>query len=1403
MMRHSFASLFAATLAIATFAGPAFGQSCPSASTTTSFASTGLSNDCATNATPCTTKSGTQYDSSNNKLILPGSAGNFQGPPGAAVQANVFFAAPGDFDKDGWTDFIAADDRDNVYIMRNQTLTCGKSSCTGSSSVAPVRCDVAGGACSASNALATTDAWWNTLGNKRPAAFRTLTTTGGTALPLKSGVSSSSHTPMAAGDFNGDGWPDFVQFSLTHQINSVGWANAARLFLNTQNCHASGSFTPCGIGSICTAQSQPANGACNAPLVKGTPWAETNLSCTATDKCPYYMPTFATYDLQTGNAISTANNTTNVPTSGSSTAGKPGDFGPMGHAAQNIVVLDWDGDGDLDFLYSHSPGTCPGSLCTTSSYKFYTAIDVWKNDCAQSAQWNATSKSCIGHIPKFSKSMAACNDLTCANADVLIPSTAHNTTTIRPDAQLGFDVGGTTDRRIPAFAYTDIDKDGDYDLVVGSPGCCNSASNAPYMLRVYRGTSNSKSVHTLDTANPILLSTTSSTYKGFEGSLTAVFVHDFSGDGWPDIITGSDGVAYSGLIGGITRYWKNTANATDPFGKNWPSCATTQSSCTTCSSTCNPGSTLQLSQSCGTSGCSANLTTSPPKFGDYDMGLMLDYDHDPQNTVDMVFTNGNTANEFYIFPNRASPATTAACGTAVSGVLDTPPSELTVSGACIAPNSTAPSGTAIQYFLSNDNGTTWSLACTQTSSGYSPALTGGQCCVTFSTITNRQIMWKAEMDSNTSDGIGPPNGCTSLGAASTPSIASVGASYTYTASTQHYKAGVVVSDGVSYVGSFTQPGSRGHLYMISADFGTQYADVGAKLDAQSSRNVYTASTLGTAPTQLAFTTANATNAALQARIGTSDPTEAQNVIAWMLSARFGLAGSGTAFTKLGAIQNSTPAILQKPFRPSWYVYLPTVDKSRYDAFSTAQSTRIPLAIFASMDGFIHAIYAIATSISDPRNGKEAWAFLPPYVAASATSDYDASVAAGSRVTTVYPDGSPTLVDFKRTDNQIRTAAIVGDGAGGTSITALDVTQTVTETSSTTNTTSGPTPLWSAQPGTSTAGYATSKPAVARVKIGGVEKFLVIAGTGVNASDASKGKIVSAYNLEDGTLYWQFETSCPLTSDITVFETDDSGEPGSPSIDGYADRAVFADSCGYVYKLNPAQDLSGAYMGNSGYGSIALGTSNGVARYALFSTTQAGAIGTQSGDDGQRPITNTIGARTDSSSNMVLFFGTGGLETFTTTKFNEFYAVYAKDGTIRNKLTGQCSSNRCEKFYGGVVVTSDTLYLVRSTDALVNVTPGSCDLGTSHLLSYDVNSLNNTVDISSIGGNALAASSGPLYGDGGALYFATVSGRVNRIGTPRAATAGADSAGGTLFNSGTSVNVDSDAGYTLVGWRVVL
>jgi len=1375
-----------AVLVAGATASLASAQTCPSTSSNTTFNGGTMQTDCnGTITTGCTSKSGTTYSTTTNTLNLPTTAGNFQSPPGAAVNSSVYYAAPADFDKDGWDDFVAADDGDQIYFMRNQTITCGTASCSGSAVTAPTVQVIA-------------PAWWNTLTNVRPAAFRETTSTLGLNVPLKAAVNGGSpelKSPMVAADFDGDGWPDVAVISMDYNPtgNLLVWPTAARLFLNTQNCHDA-TNQMCGIGRLCTGQ--PSNGACSGSGVAGhgTPWLETQLSCTTTSVCPYYQPSFATYDLRTGSPVSSIGTTSST----SPTTSHPGDFGPIEHASTNMIAMDWDGDGDIDIIFAHSPGTCPGSLCTTSGQTFYVAVDVWKNDCAQSPQWNSATKSCIGHIPTFSHSTSGtCTGASCNNADVLIPSTAHNTTTVVPSVNFNWDSVGMSGipHRGPSIAYVDIDKDGDYDLALASPGCCTPSANAKYQLQIFRGTTNNPTTHMLDTANPIQMGTSSGAYPGFEGAATGVFLYDFSGDGYPDMITASDGFAVSASIGGRTRYWQNTGAPNTPFGTNWPSCSATPATCAGCSATCNPSPTTKISESCGTNTCAQNLGAHPPTFPDFDIGLMLDYDHDPQNTKDIVITNGNSSNEFYIFPNRASPSSVAACGSVISGTLPVSGAEETVTGGCIAPTATVPANTSITYYMSNENPANWQLACTQTSAGFAPPLVGGQCCASFPNSTGKTIEWKAVFDSNTTDGVG---NCTLTGPSS-PTLTSVLANYTYNLATQHYDAGVIVSDGVVYTGSFDQPGNRGHMYAAAAALNQTYFDVGPKIDAQGTRYVYTTDNTGTSLSRINFSP-GAPSPTLQARIGASSAGQATNVINWVLSPRFGVGGSST--TNLGAVIDSTPAILNIPFRPNWYVYLNTTDKALYDAFSTANLTRVPLLLFASMDGMLHAAITLPTTITDPHSGTEAWGFIPPYVASNMTNDYTTSCtpncAGGTLSVTSYPDGSPSLLDYKKASGSIATAAILGDGAGGTSVTALDVTSTVTPG---TYATTGPTPMWSQQPGGASAGSAMSKPGVARTSIAGTETYVVVTGTGINAADSSKGKVVVGYNLETGALLWQFEMQCPLTSDVTIFETDDAGEPGSPTIDGFADRAVFADECGYVYKINPGQNLAGGYMDNTGYGPISVGALHGVNRYALFSTQlTAGAIG------GQRPIANTIGAITDATTDMVLFFGTGGLQNFNTTQSNEFYAVYAKNGTIRNKLTGSCTLSggvtRCEKFYGGVVVTPDNVILERTVDPIVG--GGSCDLGSTHIQSYSLNSFSSlTFDISQINSQPIAAVAGPLYGDAGALYFATVGGQIERIGQPRAATAGGDTAAGIGVGNGTPQDMGTNTPFTLMGWRVVL
>ena len=1345
--------------------------SCPAVSSNTTFSGATASTECTASITQgCTSKNGIDYESATGVLKLPGAAGNFQPPPGSAVAQNVYYGTPGDFDHDGWEDFVAADNTDRIYQMRNQTITCGTSGCSGSATVAP-----------SVQTIAST--WWETLTNARQSAFRTQTSSTGLKPTLSTG---NLEAPMTAGDFDGDGWADVLVIHATHNAGSnPRWPTAARLFMNTKNCHDA-SYNPCGIGSLCTGQAT--NGACSGGALitgSGTAYTESQLSCTNTATCTKYFATFATYDARTGAAVTGTSTTTSTPQTS-----YPGDFGPIGHSAQNMFPIDIDGDGDLDVLVGHGTGTCPGTLCSTAGKVFYSGIDIWRNDCAQSAQWNATTRACIGHIPVFSHANSAtCTGTSCDSMDVLIPSTAHNATTLAPSSNLGID---TAVRENLGFAYSDVDQDGDYDLVVGSPGCCSNSAKAANRLRVYKGTSNNKTSHTLDTANPISLSTSSATYPGFEGSLTGVFVFDFSGDGYPDIVTGSDGVAYSSALGGRTRYWKNTGNAATPFGKSWPTCSATPATCAGCSATCNPSPTSKMSESCGSANC-AFPSASPPTFGDFDIGFMLDYDHDPDTTKDMVLTNGNNTSEFYVFANRSSPTTFAPCGNVISGTLPTPASELTMSGACITPTATVPANTSISYYLNNESPATYQLACTQTSAGFTPALTNGQCCVSFASSTGRTLTWKALLDSNTTDGAGV---CSAIGTTS-PTVSSVVANYTYTQVGQHYKAGVVINDGVSYIGSFTQPGNRGHMYALAAGDGTKYYDVGTKLDAQSSRNVYTTNLTGTGLTRIAFSPTSP-NATLQSRVGATSAAEATSVINWVLSARFGVGSASFAATKLGAVQASTPAVLARPYRPNWYAFLSLAEKTVYDTFATARATRLPLLLFASMDGMIHAVISNASNILDARNGQEAWAFVPPYVAANMKSDWQATTTTNTLTVTSYPDGSPALLDYKKANGSIATAAVISDGAGSTSVTAIDVTDTIDPTTfSVTN--KGPTPMWSQQPGDSSAGRATSKPGIARVKIGSTESYVAIAGTGVYSTDATKGRIISGYNLETGTLLWKYEMDCALTSDVTVFETDDDSlyEPGAPLLDGFADRAIFADACGNVYKINPAQDLSGAFMANADMGPISLAQKNGRARAALFSTAS-----TTNALAAQRPIVGTIAARTDATTDIVLFFGTGGLESQAPSLVNEFYAVYAKDGRVRNKLTGTCASSRCEKFYNGVVVTPTAVIVQRSVDPVIG--GGSCDFGSSKVQSYGLNDpFAQQFDLSSSGGVPYRAVTGPIYGDAGALYFATVAGTIERIGAPRSATAGGDSTTGAIHANGTSETTFVNAPFTLLGWRTLL
>ena len=174
--------------------------------------------------------------------------------------------------------------------------------------------------------------------------------------------------------------------------------------------------------------------------------------------------------------------------------------------------------------------------------------------------------------------------------------------------------------------------------------------------------------------------------------------------------------------------------------------------------------------------------------------------------------------------------------------------------------------------------------------------------------------------------------------------------------------------------------------------------------------------------------------------------------------------------------------------------------------------------------------------------------------------------------------------------------------------------------------------------------------------------------------------------------------------------------------------------------------------------------------------------------------------------MVLFFGTGGLENHPVTRQNEFYAIYADTGEIRSKMTGACNASMCEKFYGGAVVTTQQVIFTRTTDPAVGTT--TCDTGSTKVAAVSLEAGTGdqfTVDFTQ---SVASAVMGALYGDAGALYFATLGGDVSRIGTPRASAAGGDSASSTInpFGQGnessTTGTVGTNTPLTLLGWRQI-
>ena len=317
-----------------------------------------------------------------------------------------------------------------------------------------------------------------------------------------------------------------------------------------------------------------------------------------------------------------------------------------------------------------------------------------------------------------------------------------------------------------------------------------------------------------------------------------------------------------------------------------------------------------------------------------------------------------------------------------------------------------------------------------------------------------------------------------------------------------------------------------------------------------------------------------------------------------------------------------------------------------------------------------------------------------------------------------------------------TVLVSGEGNGGRTVFALDVTNTVNASDGSIN---GPTPLW--QKSDVNMGRSYSKPTVIRTKIAGSEAWLAIYASGPGIT-TDVGDTLYAVNLADGTLMWTFnigDANCFIASDITASETDD--ESGT-EIDGFIDRVFFADNKGRIWKVDPGNN----FVTGGEIQEVGSTVDVGLTHRALFSTrVTVGGLGED------RAISGTLTAATDFTNRLVLYFGTGGTEDTPAAAQNAFYAVYADSGDIRSKLDGSNGIAAGVKFYGGVVFESGQIVFTSGQD-LSGL--GLCAPSAGKIVAIDANTFDLQFEQET--NSKIVA---PVFAQNGEIYTVTLTGNI--------------------------------------------
>lgn len=212
---------------------------------------------------------------------------------------------------------------------------------------------------------------------------------------------------------------------------------------------------------------------------------------------------------------------------------------------------------------------------------------------------------------------------------------------------------------------------------------------------------------------------------------------------------------------------------------------------------------------------------------------------------------------------------------------------------------------------------------------------------------------------------------------------------------------------------------------------------------------------------------------------------------------------------LGDVVNSQPVFVGAPndvyFSPS------------YRAFVASNSARPPMLYAGANDGMVHGFVA--------GSGVEQFAFIPNAVFANLKSLTDPLYNQSHRY---FVDGSPKVGDVQFSDQSWHTLLVGGEGGGGKSIYAIDVTRPQTLT---TETAVSSAVLWefldtTAGIASGDLGFTYSEPVLAPVNKTGVP-FAVFFGNGYNS--ANNHSVLYAVNPKTGALISKIDLCTAVTT----------------------------------------------------------------------------------------------------------------------------------------------------------------------------------------------------------------------------------------------------------------------------------